>query len=63
MCPSLIRLPLIETGILHDGVIIGNDRKTDRTRRKSFEGVEELFLCDGWREIGGLEGEGVAGCC
>lgn len=57
MCPSLIQFPGTETGILHDGAMIGNDRNTDRTRLKSLEDVEEFLLRDGWREMGGLEGE------
>lgn len=32
--------------------MIGNDRKTARKRRKSFEGFDGLFLVDGWSEIG-----------
>lgn len=32
--------------------MIGNDRKTARKRRKSFEGFDGPFLVDGWREIG-----------
>lgn len=52
MCPSPMRLPWSETGILHEGDMIGNDRKTARKRRKSFEGFDGLFLDDGWRETG-----------
>lgn len=52
MCPSWKRLPWIETGILHIGVIMGNDRKTDFTRRNSFVGLDGPFRLPGcWREM------------
>ncbi|RXH93837.1 hypothetical protein DVH24_015904 [Malus domestica] len=61
-CPSPIRFPWSETGILHEGDMIGNDRKTARKRRKSFLGLDGPFLVDGWREIcGGVFTVGVVG--
>lgn len=55
MCPSPIRPPWWrDTGILHDGVMMGNDRKTARKRRRSFLDFEGPFLFDaGWREMAG----------
>lgn len=35
--------------------MIGNDRKTDRTRRRIFLDFDSSFLFDGWRDI-------VVGC-
>lgn len=35
--------------------MIGNDRKTDRTRRRIFLDFDRSFLFDGWRDI-------VVGC-
>ena len=46
------------TGILHIGVMIGNDRKTERKRLNNLEDFEDPFLFDGcWREIVGLDSD------
>ncbi|WCJ39196.1 hypothetical protein M5689_020204 [Euphorbia peplus] len=61
MCPSN-RPGWSETGILHVGVMIGNDRKTARKRRKSFDDLDECFFWEGWwREIVGRGGESSLG--
>ena len=40
------------------GVMIGNDRKTERKRLNNFEDFEGPFLFDGcWREIVGLDSD------
>lgn len=63
MWSSCGREPWRETGILHVGLIIGNDLKTERKRRKNLEDLELFFfLVEGcWRVkllVGDLEGEG-----
>lgn len=48
----------METGILHGGLITGNDRKMDLTRRKSLVDFDGVFLCEGCcRETWGLVGD------
>lgn len=58
ICPSWRRLPGSDIGILQVGVMIGNDRKTARKRRKILADLEGPFLVVGcWREIADLGGD------
>lgn len=60
MYVSPARLDPLTVGILHDGTMMGNDRTTDRTRRKNLLELCLLLLFAGCRKIGVRRDNGAA---